>query len=267
MPLPSHANLTSHWDASVDTNIWEQFQSTTPYHNTQASDGSNVEVWDDVDGNNMMFTWKTSDTTGPTYQVNTPLMLNPCLDFEASEQLFSFQEAGTGGTGVPASTFFGAGAKTIIVAVYVESISTTSGNTWTNNAIIKDSAELMGLHLRTSGGQPKLQAYNWDGNNDTVEIDIAVDTSYIACLRHDGTNLYVSINGGSESSVTSGNTTSLTGQLEMASQNADIRIGEMATYNAALTGTDLSDALDYFIEKWITGPVASTARAYGIIIS
>jgi hypothetical protein len=266
MSLPSHANLKGHFDASTDANVWEFFQSSAPYHNTTAGDGDNVEVWDDVNGNNMMFTWKTSATTGPTYQVNTPLMLNPCLDFEAAEQLFAFQETGSGSTGVAADTFFDANAKTIIVAVYVESISTTSGNTWTNNAILKDSGELFGLHLRTSGGQPKLQAYNWDGNNDTVEIDIALGTSYVACYRHDGTNVYVSINGGSESSVASGSTTSMTGQMELAVNNADIRVGEIAMYDAALTGTDLSDALDYFIEKWITGPVASTARSYGIII-
>ena len=40
------------------------------------------------------------------------------------------------------------------------------------------------------------------------------------------------------------------------------RIGEIAIYNTALTGTDLTDATDYFVDKWLTPAAAGYPTLY-----
>jgi hypothetical protein len=58
--------------------------------------------------------------------------------------------------------------------------------------------------------------------------------------------------------VTSGTTGSLTNAVFLGTTggaNFDGRLGEVAIYNTALTGADLTNALSYFTDKWLTDPV------------
>jgi hypothetical protein len=109
------------------------------------------------------------------------------------------------------------------------------------------------------GSSYEIFAYNWDVNADTVPKTISLSTSYVVTLRHDGTNLYLGLNGGSESSIPSGLTGNLSAQVAIgrgASNFAQVRIGEIAIYNAALTGSILAQANQYFTSKWLAAPIS-----------
>lgn len=252
MALPT-TNLTFHADASGGGDVWVNYQSTAPYHNTPAGDGNIVDIWDDVEhGGYSSFGFYSF---GPTYKVTTPLMPLPCLRWDGTNHSRLMDDPGTAFQ--PASLFVNPGAKTFIFAIYAESITTNGANNWENQALIAEGGGFFALAVRDAGGGAyKVIAYNYDGNQDSVELPLALNTTTVVTMRHDGTNLYISTDGGAESSVASGDTQNLTGTVTIGSNyNRTIgfvgRIGEVAIWNAALTGTALSDANSYFTSKWL----------------
>ena len=82
-----------------------------------------------------------------------------------------------------------------------------------------------------------------------------------------GGTLYAALDGGAESATASGNTQVLTGTVRVGTATGaagtflDGRIGEIAVYNTALTGTALTDAVTYFTDKWLPHAVTITVRA------
>jgi hypothetical protein len=259
MALPT-TNLTFHAKADVNTDVWKFYQSGTPYHNTAGADGDNIEVWDDADGKALALIPSVALVDGATYKTATPLMQLSCLDFNGSNEMYVLWDD-TGVTAQLLSAILGAGAKTLIAAIYVKGVTSNAAGAWNNEAIFCDQVTgkgtFFGLHLRNTGSGYKIIAYNWGGSENKVELDILLNTSYVVTLRHDGTNLYISLNGGSESSVASTNTTDMTGACVLARSIPAFpiffngRIGEIAFYNAALTGTNLTDANSYFTSKWL----------------
>lgn len=271
MALPL-TNLTFHSDASVNTDVWENFQAGTPFHNTPATDGIRPSVWDDVEHG--AFSWiYTSFNNRPFYRTVTPLMLLPCIEFIPAQISQYKLWSNAGNPARPMSDIFAVGAKTVLFSIYVAAIATNAANVWDNSALLSDTGSQFGIHFRDNGSatadangvssQYKIIAYNWDGNADSVELSIALSTSYVGVIRHDGTNLYLSLNGGAEVSVASGNTSDLSAvvKLGVSTNNSYYsgRVGEIAFYNAALTGTDLSDATTYFTSKWAPSAVAAVA--------
>lgn len=249
--LPT-TNLTAHFDASSNDDVINDSHAG-------ASDGNIIEEWEDDDGKDLSFWYVTDNTTMPTYRVSVPLMRGACLDFDgATDHMRLWNSAGS-----VAKTFanvFGASAKTLLVAFYVEAFGTNAASSFDNDCVIGDGSQFFGLHLKTN----LAVAYNWDGSDDHVDLAIAVNTSYVAMVRHNGTNLFLSINNGTESSTASGATTTTTGQIILGrnvpggSAFFNGRIGEVAMYNVDLAtqGSDLATAQTYFNEKWVTGSVS-----------
>src|SRR6185369_9393676 len=91
------------------------------------------------------------------------------------------------------------------------------------------------------------------------------------CARHDGTSLYLSINTGSgwsaEVSTASGNTGSMTGIPRLGRGYFNFyngRLGELKTYDAALTGGTLTTEQTTVSDKWFGAPAApDTANLTG----
>lgn len=257
MALPT-TNLTGHWDASVNTNLWQEYQAGTPFHNTAAADATKIETWDDAGGIDLSFqtTNSASSTVTPLWRSGTPLMLLPCLDFDGSDDVLRLANiAGTVNKAL--SVIFANNAKTLAISIYIEAVSANNANPYANHCVFADNSAFNGLFFRSSGGAPVLQWYNWDGNADKVESStLALDTSYVVIARHDGTTLNLRVNGTDATGVASGNTTTMTGQVSLGqitgAQYASVRIGEIAVYNANLTGTDLSDLDSYFQGRWLS---------------
>lgn len=245
MALPS-TNQTTHFDASDNDHVMRT-------GSTKAIDGENVETWEDDAGRNMAFWYNSASSDGPTYKTVTPLMILPCLDFATTEILSLYNLAGAQAQQL--ANIFAAGAKTLIIAAYIKTVATDSATPYQNERVFADQNDYFGLFIKKTAGIVKALAYNFHGANQVVTVDLAGENqAYVFTVVHDGVNLTLAVDGGTAGSVASGDTDNLGGNPRINGGSAahSIRIGELVTYNAALTGSDLTDANSYFISKWLS---------------
>jgi hypothetical protein len=154
-----------------------------------------------------------------------------CLDFDGSDDYLSCVH--------DASNYLAVGGKFIVVSCIIDAIDTdnsATGAPFNNDVIIGDNSGYLGMCLRSTG--PNAWVYNFTGSYAAKEIAIATATPLVLTWRHDGTNLYISKNGGAEASVASGNTASLATRLQLGhsiSGYMDGKIFEKATWNSGST--------------------------------
>lgn len=255
MPALPTTNLTLHLDASDDDNLFTTFDGSGVHTGTPI-DGSSVQVWDDEgDGIADVILAANNTSQSPIYQVTTPLMLHPCLRFTDAPYLM-LSATQTYSANRAASDFMTVNAFTMLVACYPESITLNEAASYNNHFLVGEAGNLAGISFKNVSGQRKALFHNWDGNDDSIEFDINENTSYVFMFRHESGNIYASVNGGSESSAPSGSTTALSSALGIGQYPYYTgRIGEIAIYNAALSGADLSDAIQYFTDKWLAAAI------------
>lgn len=255
-------NLALRFDPSVAATVW---QTLTAGHNpcwsNPASDGQAAQVLNSIvpaSPGDVALGFPTTSTQSPLYKVNAPALPKPDLLFDGvNDALVVLNRTGSSATAI--NGIFGAQAATILIAFQIHACALNNANAWTNSPIVTQPGGFFGIYVRRSSTGPdvfKLQFFNWDGNQDVVEFTIALNTNVVACWRHDMTNLYGSINGGSESSIASGATSNMTGGFFIGGGGAsgttfaNCSIGEVLVYNAALTGADLAAANTYMTNKW-----------------
>lgn len=275
MPLPS-GGLTGHFDASDDDHVWKTWTAGAPYHSGTPVDGDEVEVWQGEAG--LVTAVTVAAGTKPRWRQSVPLMLLPCLDFDGADDLLPIYDT-TGAVLKALSDLISAGSYTLFVSFWLEGVATSSAAAYNNEALIADTGGYFGVHLRDLGGSYAVQAYNWDGSEDKVELPATLGASHVLAVRHEAGTLYASLDGGPESSVASGDTQVITGNVSLgrasSGQYADCRIGELAIYNVALSAPDRASAAAYFAAKWLApGQVAGaqssesdTANAGGVRVS
>jgi len=159
-------------------------------------------------------------------------------------------------------------AKTLIISIYPTAIDANNANPYDNDYIFGDGATgFVGLYLKNpSAGVYEYLAYNFDGTADAVALTLpdGLNASYVLMMTHDGVNIVASVNGDTPSSVASGNTTNLGTQCQLGALSTPAfvgYIGEVVAYNAALTGSTLDDAVNYFTAKWLgAGPAPGGTR-------
>lgn len=146
------------------------------------------------------------------------------------------------------SSYLSASAGTVYAVFKAVAITTNNTiNTYLNDCVWSDVSGYAGLFLRTT---PQVAAYNWDVNDDDVSESISTGTWYIVKWRHAGGNLFISVNGGSETSIASGNTGDLTSTFQIGFSNgiySEIDLAEIIAYNTSIT-TDTSR--DYLNGKY-----------------
>jgi len=190
-----------------------------------------------------------SDAASPAYRTPTSgdlLLAN--IDYDGSNDIHN---------GPAVSTFITASAFDILVAFEADAGGTNNANAWENTGILTDGAGgYVGLHLKNGN----LMAYNYDSNSDTVLIAISTGTAYVARMRHDSGTLYLSINGGAESSVASGNTGSLAGACRIGAEGASSRLfnGKIGAIVVANTGNELASRYSTMVADWVTGVGVTT---------
>ena len=255
MALPT-TNLTVHVDASTTAQLFKTFVSGGPHTGTPV-DGDSVMVWASVEGADRIFK-QTGAAAVPVWRATTPLMPRPCLEFTGTQQLVLTNNVGTGR---PGSELITASAQTLLIAFYV-SVINASGLSYVSDPLIGDNSGYWGAML----GGTNVGGYNYDGSQDYATKSVTVGAPHVLMVRHQGGTLYASLDGGAESSTASGNTQVLTasvavGRTAQSSYNFTGRLGEIAIYNTALTGTDLTDAVTYFTAKWLVYAPAGGATA------
>jgi hypothetical protein len=251
MPLPT-TNLTLHLDASDTDKLFTTWVDGGSHTGTPA-DGNSVQAWSRETDGSVTPAHGAYSNTAPVYRSGTPLMLLPCLDFNGTNMEMRMVN-NTDRTSYIGG-FYDLSAKTILIAFYAESITSTAANIDDNHGLLGGDDKL-GLHLKDVGGTKTLYFIVHDGAWKNTSKTVSEATNHVLCARHDGTNIYLSVDGGAESSTACGassgtNATWIGRSIGLERFNG--RIGEIAMYNAALTGTDKTDAISYFTTKWVTG--------------
>ena len=138
----------------------------------------------------------------PLYQTNV-VNGHPVVRFDTGNDFFSR------GTTTLAS-YITNSAYTVFVVFSTSGVNTNAANTYENDALVSDTGGYFGVFLKSAITG---HAYNWDGSDDQVSQSVTVSTWTLLATRHEGGNLYIRKNNGSDSSVASGNTEALTGEI------------------------------------------------------
>lgn len=268
MALPT-ANLVRHFDASVNTGLFKNLTGGLLADNP--SDGEAFTYWDDLvdsatDGSRvvMLSEGLNGGVTPSIRWRDDDVMGLPSAEIEDGVIRLKTQ----GGAGIsyapPTSSAF-----TVLLAFYIDSAGTypNSGTEYQNCCLIGGARNTYaGVYIRNNSGTYTLYGYNWDGTADVVSYPITPDEPHVLAFRHEGGNIYLSVDCGSEVSIASGNTSNQTAfyvgdEGNNGTTTADFRgrIGEFAIYSAGLTGADLTDATEYFCNRWLVpDPIEAT---------
>jgi hypothetical protein len=150
-----------------------------------------------------------------------------CADFDGTDDLL---------TGATMSNFIAAGTGYLVVSALADVISTdvtSANNGYQNDGIISDDGANVGILLRSTG--PLAIANNFDGNSDdTGTVATTTGAVHVYEWRHEGGNLYLRVDGGTEASVASGNTTLTASMIvgrNYSNQYFDGKVFEAAAFN------------------------------------
>lgn len=218
-------------DGTIATTAWSMSRSL--YSNFPGSlyepDGSNVKSIVD----------QSPNPTTPA-GTNGVVALEPALNAAGPHNIRSALFNGTSNAmalGDTGEHFIDPAGGYIVISAIVRSITLNSSNTWQNDLLIGDGQFFWGIYLLNSVPQT-VRAFNWDGTDDFVSANISLNTPYVFAWRHQGGNLFLSVNGAPETSVASGNTTDVTGfgrlgGISSSAQNANVDFFEAVIYDSA----------------------------------
>jgi hypothetical protein len=204
-------------------------------------DGSTlVSAWNDKSGAGNNFAQSTA--------TNRPLYTTNGIDFDGTDNSM---------VGPAASTVISASDYTLFCVFVADGIGTSAGGTtpYANDGLVTDASAFLGMHLRTSGGQPQVVAYNWDGNADFVTAEIGVGQRMLATQTHDAGRLSIAAGGITQANAPSNNTTNITSAIQLGRNNSgdffDGRILEVVAFNRALSGAERVLVERYLGRKWL----------------
>ncbi len=271
MPLPT-TNLTVHWDASTTTHLKTTAGSLVSNSTGTPSDGDDVLVVQPETDSGVAagLTERTSDSQAPTFRSGgSALMAHSCLDFDGSVDWIEAVGDNFAELGGRFNVLLTAAAHTILIAFYPEVISSTGHGENAGHMLFGDhTSGYYGLNLYDNSGTKKIYGYMYDGSDHFVEQPLTVGESHVVMWRHESGNQYLSVDGGSEVSGVCGTADSAILAQGVSAGGGPAttlyngRIGEIAVYNAALTGSNLTNAINYFTQKWITGGGGSVMTPY-----
>jgi hypothetical protein len=156
----------------------------------------------------------------------------------------------TNGTAI--STLLSASAWSIWAIVNLDAIDTNdTGSPWLNDAIAIDTGTFWSLSVRSNGGAPRAQAYQWDGAAKVAEAAIGLSTVSLICAKYDGANISIRVRTaattGAWSSNPAGNITTVTGTLRVGQSVSgavmDGRLWEIATAATAFSDSDFDNVV------------------------
>lgn len=158
---------------------------------------------------------------------------------------------------LPLSSYITNNSGYIIASIYIDALTTNQALSYNNSSVFADFNQLIAITVRQGN---ILYAYNWDGSEDKATGTVVISTPYVVEWRHEGGQLYQRINGAGETSVASGNTTSLTGGLYMGARGSSAlqpfsgKVFEMATFSTVPTLAQ-RNALVQALGAWIGASV------------
>jgi hypothetical protein len=205
--------------------------------------GTSVSSWIDKSG-----LGQSVFQTGAAAQ---PLRITNGVDFNGTTQYLSSQIT------VPISSYFANNSRSIFVVANVNAIGTNVANPYDNDAIFGDRNGNVCMFLKNTG-PPTVGAYNYDGvlPGDSATTTFSLNTSTIFNYTFSSGLLGIRLNGGTITTVASGNTTTMTNPLEIGRQyNSDAKtfdgqIYEMLIYSQDLNTSNRQVVEGYLAWKW-----------------
>lgn len=200
---------------------------------TITESGGLVSNWADKSGNGIAMT--ASGTSRPTTGTRTINSKN-ALDFDGTTDILS-----------STSTLNDIATNSAVTGFFVLQVDAYTASA---KAIFASGTNLRLNEINTGGG--RFSFVNDDGGSDTVNSSSATTaTTYALMLRHEGGNIYISRDGGAESSAASGDTATMTSTIQISESNAfDGILGEVLFYNRALTANEIATVTAYLKSKW-----------------
>jgi len=210
-------------DGTSPTGAWSMFRDllTSFVGGTRYTTATGVNQLTDQSGNARHFS-QSGGVSQPVVTTAGPLS-RTCADFDGVNHLLQT-------TGFTLADFISASSGYVIVSFIADAITTSAPNIYNNSSVFADGSGYVGVFMKTPN---VIASYNWDGSEKSTTATITTATPYIVEWRHDTGNLYIRINGGTETSIASGNTSVLTGVLLLAGGNSrgNIKVFELATWS------------------------------------
>lgn len=210
-----------------------------------ADTGGAITTLYDQSGNARDATDGSVSTRRPAVTTGGPNSI-ACADFDGSSDYL---------TGSAMTSHVTVSEAFIVMTVIFDSITNSLDPSFstTGHCAISDDTGRLGLFANVDSGTDKIFAANYvSGGSDTrVGVACPETDAHVITLRHSGGNLYVSIDGGSETSVASGDTNAGMGNLRFGYRgNAyfDGKLFEAATFNYALSSTDRDAIVANFMD-------------------
>jgi hypothetical protein len=190
-PLDAVANVTGAW--SLSRNMLTAFGAGTRYTKT----GSAIISVMDQTGNGRHMADQGVSIRRPVETTAFPAGVL-CADFDGSNSYLT--------DGVHVFTdFFTVSSAAMVISVIIDAVIANDVISYGNHAVMAETSGYMGLYARNFSGVT-FYAYNNDGTEDAPSATGLVGTPYVLMWRHHGGIVYLSVNGGAEVSVASGNT-------------------------------------------------------------
>jgi hypothetical protein len=248
-------NLTAQFDASSLSYLWKTYSGATPIYSNQATaDGDTIGVWSSkypASPSDYCIYEDLGSSRYATLRSSSPGLQQQCLDLDGSNDFYTL---GTRtGTGSSYTAFFSTTAMTLFVSFRID-VMPTSGNY--GPIIMAGTGNYWGMRIQGTSGKIAYLMHDAGGYTGHEGSVVSANTNYVACMQHDTTTVYGSINHGSVSSSASGTfdqgtVVSLVGADTGLGWYFNGRIGEILCYNAVLSGADLTNAWDYMMNKWL----------------
>lgn len=228
-PLDAVASVTGAWSLSRD--MLTSWGGATRY----TKSGTDVITLKDQSGNSRDFS--NSAGVSPAEATAFPASVL-CADFDGTNDTL---------INTATSNFFSSSSGALVISLIIDAVSLNDPASYLNHAIFDDPpGDYMGLFAAAASGVT-FYAYNWDGNEDKTTVTGSVGTAYVLMWRHNGGNLYVSVNGGTETSVASGNTQNMTNNLRLGlgggSRFCNMKVAELFTTSNGSQTTALAAAI------------------------
>jgi hypothetical protein len=245
--------LTAHYDVSDPTTLFQTINipGSPAWLTPAVADGDQVGIIKYLPGEPTGTLKNPNHTTGeyPLLRTSSPGLALQCIDFDGTNDHLIFCDI-NGGT-LESHLLIAAGAKTVVISFRAEAFPGSGGFA----SIVSEANNEFGVYLTTAGGVTTVYFQNHDVINyhHVNSAPITVNTNYFIIARHDGVNVLVSLNGGTEVvGDASGNTVTLTGNVLISYPGFLFsgRIGEVAIYNIAVSGADLAQIITH-MSRWL----------------
>jgi hypothetical protein len=202
------------------------------------------------DGSNFVSQW--NDKSGGAFHVTATLTVRPLytaagIDFDGINDAM---------VGAAVSNHILAAQHTIFCVFIADAIDTTGAGAtvYNNDGLVTDGAAFLGMHLRTSSGQPQVVAYNWDGNADSEVGNVTLSAKTLAVQAHGDGRLAIRVNGARQAATASGDTTNITNLLQLGRSNGghyfDGRIYEVIIFKRLLSDGEIALVEQYLARKY-----------------